>query len=251
MIYRYDGTFPGFLCAVYEAYHDGTSHTEGICAGTAPAGLFSEEKEVASREETALRVGAAFYRNCGRAASQWLYRAFLAEEEGREDVLFTYVREGFRLKRGLYARRAEPWAWTVFQWAQKTGAEAGKLMGLVRFRELAEGLLYAEISPTHDVLPLLAPHFRKRLSGEAWAIHDVRRRRAACWDRHTLFLAEVPERAEDIRNSESEEALQRMWRTYYRHIAVTERHNPDLRRSFMPQKYWRYLPEMQERPGSR
>lgn len=40
MIYRYDGTFPGFLCAVYEAYQDGTSHTEGICTAMAPGGLF-------------------------------------------------------------------------------------------------------------------------------------------------------------------------------------------------------------------
>lgn len=39
---------------------------------------------------------------------------------------------------------------------RKTGAEAEKLLGLVRFSELSEGLLFAEIAPTHDVLPLMA-----------------------------------------------------------------------------------------------
>lgn len=248
MIYRYDGTFPGFLCAVYEAYHDGTSGVEGICAGPGPAALFSRETAVQTREDRAGRVAAAFYRDCGRAASQWLYRAFLAEEPDREAILFTYMRQGFRLKRALCAHRTEHWAWTVFQWAQKTGAEAGKLLGLLRFSELEEGLLYAEISPTHDVLPLLTNHFRRRLAAEPWAIHDVRRKRAAFWDTKTMLFADVPEQADTIRWSGEEQAMRRMWRTYYRRIAIADRQNPALRRSFMPEKYWRHLPEMDRRP---
>lgn len=62
MIYRYDGTFPGFLCAVYEAYQDGTSHTEGICTAMAPGGLFSSEKEVRTISDRAERVAQAFFR---------------------------------------------------------------------------------------------------------------------------------------------------------------------------------------------
>lgn len=245
MNYWYDGTFSGFLCAVYEAYHDGTSHTEHIGEDCHSAGLFSEEKRVETRPDLAERVAAAFYRDCGRAASQWLYRAFLAEEAGRGDVLFHYVKEGFRLKKEIYAKRAEPWMWTVFQWAQRTGAEAGKLLGLVRFRELEEGLLYAEIAPTHDVLPLLGPHFRKRLGQNPWAIHDVRRRRALYWDGQELLLGEVPVREESLPDSANEQNFRSLWQTYYRHIAVEARRNPALRRSFMPMKYWKFLPEME------
>lgn len=248
MIYRYDGTFPGFLCAVYEAYHDGTSGVEGIVSGQGPAALFSRERLVQTREVQAGQVASAFYRDCGRAASQWLYRAFLAEEPDREAVLFTYVRQGFRLKRALYAHRTERWAWTVFQWAQRTGAEAGKLLGLVRFSELEEGLLYAEIRPSHDVLPLLAGHFRRRLAAEPWAIHDVQRKRAVFWDTKEMLFADVPERADDIRWSGDEQAMRRMWRTYYRHIAIASRENLALRRSFMSEKYWSGLPEMDPRP---
>lgn len=245
MNYGYDGTFSGFLCAVYEAYHDGTSQVEEIYPGCRSAGLFSRDKQVETRRGPAEQVAAAFYRDCGRAASRWLYRAFLAEEAGREAVLFAYMRNGFRLKKAIYASRGEPWAWTVYQWALKTGAEAGKLMGLVRFRELEGGLLYGEISPTHDVLPLLAVHFGRRLSASEWALHDVRRRRAVYWDRQELLFADVPERAAHIASSGEEAQVQRLWQTYYRHIAVEERRNPALRRSFMPQKYWRYLPEME------
>lgn len=244
MIYRYDGTFPGFLCAVYEACQDGTSHTEGICTAMAPGGLFSSEKEVRTTSDRAERVAQAFLADCGRQAFRQLFRAFLAEEPGREDVLFRYIRNGFRLKKALYAHHMEAWAWTVWQWAGKTGAEAEKLLGLVRFSELSDRLLFAEISPTHDVLPLMAGHFQRRLAGESWAIYDARRHRAVYWDRKELLLAEVPERLQTLSYSGEETAMRRLWQTYYDHIAVQERTNPILRRSYMPQKYWRYLTEM-------
>lgn len=243
MLYRYDGTFCGFLSAVYEAYYDGTGGVEGILPGPAPAALFSAEKDVETDPDHAERVAAAFYDACGGAASRWLYRGFLAEAPGREAALFTYLRRGFRLGRGLCAHRAEPWVWTVFSWAQKTGNAAEKLRGLVRFGTLEDGLYYAEISPDCDVLPLLALHFRRRLVSHAWAVHDIRRKRAACWDGETLVLADVPERSA-VAYSGDERTWRRRWRTYYRHIAVEERINPALRRSFMPEKYWKHLPEI-------
>lgn len=245
MIYRYDGSFSGFLCAVYEAYHDGTSRTEGICAGEDATGLFSEEKRVFDCPDHARTVASAFREQCGRPAFQWLYRAFLAEEEGREDALFLYIRRGFRLRKAIYSHRTEKWAWQVFQWAQMTGAEAGKFLGLVRFSELGEGLLYAEIEPSHDILPVIAPHFTKRLAAEKWAIHDVRRKKAVLWEGKRLLFGEVPEAAA-VSYSEREEGFRRLWRTYYRHMAIPERVNPELRRSFMPEKYWGHLTEMQK-----
>ena len=223
MIYRYDGSFSGFLCAVYEAYHDGTSRTEGICAGGEAKGLFSEEKRVFDCPDHARTVASAFREQCGRPAFQWLYRA------------------GFRLRKAIYSHRTEKWAWQVFQWAQMTGAEAGKFLGL----ELEEGLLYAEIEPSHDILPVIAPHFAKRLAAESWAIHDVRRKKAVLWEGKRLLFGKVPEAAA-VSYSEREEGFRRLWRAYYRHMAIPERVNPDLRRSFMPEKYWVHLTEMQK-----
>lgn len=245
MVYVYDGSFIGFLCAVYEAYYDGTGQVESIVTEEGRGSLFSEEKEVQTLPERAWTVAAAFEKDCGRAAAQHLYRAFLAEERGREAALFLYIREGFKAGRGLYRRRMEPWVWQIFQWSMAAGREAGTFLGLVRFRRLSEGLLYSEIRPTHDILPLLGSHFRRRLPHETWAIRDTGRRRVLYGKEGEVLLAEA-EGAEVLSYSREEKELQALWRNYYRHMAIPERYNPELRRSFMPEKYWTYLTEMEE-----
>jgi len=61
----------------------------------------------------------------------------------------------------------------------KVGGEAHRFKGFVRFRELADKTLYSKIEPDHDILPLIAPHFRARLGSFNWVIHDGRRGKAA------------------------------------------------------------------------
>ena len=53
--------------------------------------------------------------------------------------------------------------------------ENHKLKGFLRFQELENHILYAEISPTNNVLELLSIHFKKRLKNEYWIIKDVGR----------------------------------------------------------------------------
>lgn len=243
MVYTYDGSFPGFLSAVYTIYHDGTSHVEDIRRESGEGDLFFAEKEVPTNFDEAQKVASAFLDACGRTASQWLFRAFLYDAPKGDMELFRFLREGFRLKKKIYGKRLEPWAWNVFQRASATGDEAGTFLGLVRFSELAEGTLYAEIRPTHDILPLLANHFRRRLGNEDWAIHDIGRRHVLYGHRGTILFAQMTSQ-DTLEYSGEEESFRRLWRGYYQHMAITERYNPALRRSFMPEKYWECLTEM-------
>ena len=48
MKYVYDGTFAGFLSAVYRIYHDGTGQMVSISASRGSGDLFGEETEVAT-----------------------------------------------------------------------------------------------------------------------------------------------------------------------------------------------------------
>lgn len=248
MVYAYDGTFPGFLSVVYAAYHDGTGQVEGIRRETEPQDLFYEEKWITTDFGHAQKVASSFYERCGRAASQWLYRGFLFDGASGENVLFSYMKLGFRLRKEVYAHRMEDPVWQVFQWASAAGDEAGKFLGLVRFSELAEGTLYAEIRPTHNIVPLLANHFRRRLGERPWAIHDIGRRHVVYCDGKSLVFANMT--AQDtLEYSSQEMKFRKLWQGYYQHMAIQERYNPALRRSFMPEKYWECLTEMQvERP---
>ena len=42
---------------------------------------------------------------------------------------------------------------------------------------------------------------------------------------------------------EKEEEYQKLWKTFFKRIAITERKNLKLQRQFIPARYWKYLPE--------
>lgn len=245
MKYIYDGTFMGFLSTVHRVYHDGTSRMVSISSVRESADLFAGETEVATNAEYAGSVADAFLEKCGAAAFRWLYRAFLCDDDN-EEYLFEYLRRGFYLKRKIYTCTGETWMREILVRSQKVGNEAEKFRGIVRFSELEAGMLYAAVRPTHNILPLIIGHFEKRLSSEEWAIHDLRRHIAAYYDKKSVSLVYVENPRVDMVYSSNEAGFRKLWRGYYRHMAIRERYNSAVQRSFLPKKYWLLLTEMNE-----
>ncbi|WP_182188175.1 TIGR03915 family putative DNA repair protein [Pectinatus frisingensis] len=244
MYYQYDGSFPGFLSVVYQAYHDGTSHVEKIENKRAGSSLFGNEKIITSNIDHASSVINSFHQKCGSIAAHTLYYAFMAEQPEREMILFYYICTAFRHIGTLSVCRRDPWIQQVEKWSLKTSNECQRILGLLRFNELAAGMLYAIIKPDYNIVPLIAGHFTNRLPAEEWAIHDIHRHIAAYYDKKTLLITEITEPKHNLDYSKDEQKFRQMWCQYYRSIAIKERENPRLRRSFMPEKYWPYLTEM-------
>ncbi len=244
MHYQYDGTFFGFLTAVHEAYMDGTGCVEGIENELAGESLFGRERVIVSDFGKAERVMDAFLRECGNWAAHLLYCGFLSEKPGIELLLFRYICLAFRLKKQLYVHQRDPVVWEIKELARKTENESYRMLGLLRFSELADGMLYAEFKPDHNVVPLIVSHFVSRMKNEEWVIHDIRRHTAAYYDTHHVIMVKVQNAETNIQYSGTEKEFRRLWCEYYRHIAIKERLNPDLRRSFMPKKYWSCITEI-------
>jgi len=116
--------------------------------------------------------------------------------------------------------------------------------GFVRFKELADKTLYAKIEPEHNVLPLLTGHFRARLGGFNWVIHDARRGTAALYFSGKLIYAPLTQRRA-LEFAGKEEEVQRLWRHFFRTAAIKERTNPKLQRQNVPLKYRRHLTEFE------
>ena len=51
----------------------------------------------------------------------------------------------------------------------------------------------------------------------------------------------LPEKAGD------EEMMQQAWKRFYDAVSVDARYHPELRRQFMPKRFWKHMPEMDER----
>lgn len=242
MIYTYDGTFWGYLSAVFTGWRDGLGQVEDI-QQQALASLFVSQ-DVPTDTEKAGRILRALQEQCGQKAVHFLYYGFLAEQPGREMALLRYLRLAFRYQGHFYSHLSEEPLWLIREWARKTGNERHTLLGLLRFQELADGMLYGRINPTCCVVPVMAPHFMKRLANETWVIHDVRRHLGVYYQQGQAELVEIPKTLAQVDVTADERKFAQLWQRYYQSIAIGERRNERLRRQYMPKKYWPYIGEL-------
>ncbi len=247
IIYRYDGSFCGFLCLLDEALRRPERPFAIITENDRQMALLVEVRTIESDEKRAdafwERLCAAFSKRTARA----LMHAFLADHAQRDIFIFDYL--SFLRDAGPQgaARLAHPSVKPLYDLIRQVTCEAHRLTGLLRFTRVKSGLLVASLEPDHRVLPLIAPHFARRLPNERWLIADIRHQFAYYWDTVVLHEA-LPEPevvALENRPSDGTDAdpYERLWRRYFQTVAIAERRNPRCQRRFMPERYWKHLTE--------
>ncbi len=241
----HDGTLEGLLTAVAEAADADEGEVELNAPEENQPALFEVSRSVEAEPKRVQRLLDEM-RTGGskRVVSRVLYAA-MSERAGIGKALVGYVQQVRRLGPKADDLLTDSSVGRVHAVARAVGGEIHRLKGLVRFRELREGTLWAPVDPDANILTPLALYFRGRLPSEAWLIHDVRRRLAIRWNLHQLAWVErdaLPPEDPDL--SESEAAYQTFWQTYFRTIGIRERRNPRLQRQNMPVRYWKYLIEV-------
>lgn len=128
-------------------------------------------------------------------------------------------------------------------WCKAVGRDIHKMHAFVRFRlvgtdeETGREQFVAWFEPQHRIVRLAAPFFEKRFHGMDWSI--LTPWECAHWDGRKLqFTPGV--RKDPVAD---EDALDEMWRTYYRSIFNPARLKVNAMQSEMPKKYWKNLPE--------
>lgn len=79
------------------------------------------------------------------------------------------------------------------------------------------------------------------------ALHHLRRgaQHAGVYEGRDWYLVQTEN--VDLPDRASEERLmQQAWKRFYDTVAVEARYNPELRRQFMPKRFWKNITEMQE-----
>lgn len=247
-IHVYDGTFEGLLTCIDRLLDAGAADATLAPAGACAGDLFSLPVPVDTNPQAAARLCDRLARINAHVVRQMLY-AFLSEEPDIGGALYAYVHT--TLKRGecVDGYMTHPGIRRVVTTARRVGGEAHRLKGLLRFRELRSGPLWAPVEPDAHVVLLLALHFRRRLAAQSWLIHDVKRHVAVEWNGEDLDWLEgegLRRRVADIRPDEltrEEQGYQDLWRTFFRGVAIPERVNPALQRRNMPRRYWKHLVE--------
>lgn len=244
-VFLYDGSFEGMLTCVYEGYYSGIV-PEGIFNTYLYKGdLFHEPKFIITDPEKAFKVSKAIIEKLSEEFFHKVLNAFFSEDYDVATSIFLLLQYAFKKGSEVINFAANPVVSAVTDLSNAVGRETHLFVGLVRFVKLKGEVYYCQFGPTFNQVPLLAEHFSERMHNQVWVIHDINRNIAVFYDTKTWYINEFYGLDEYVLDDD-ELLYQSLWKTFHKHIAIEERINPKLQRSFMPKKYWKYLIEMDQ-----
>lgn len=241
LIFSYDGSFEGFLSAVFDAFSMKVLPADICISGGEEPSLFGIHC-VETNFEHAGRVSTGIAEKLGKRSFSMIYRAFLFDGEGRENAIMHYIWRAFREK-NFAGNIGDETVNRVFRMSNAVSNEAERLRQFTRFDDF-NGALFAEIHPEHFVLPLIKGFFCARIKNENFMIFDAEH--GAALIHAPGKTAIIPVESLDIPKDSEDRFYRDLWKSYYRHIAIAERYNPRCRMSHMPKRFWQYLPETED-----
>lgn len=253
----YNGTFEGFLCAVFDVYEYKLSDVNIVPAHKHQPSLFAEPHFVNFDATHSDRVWKGLEKKLTKEAQDQVYRTFLSEIDGIENTLLQYIQYVFASETFMEADYSNSAVLTVFQTAKKVWREKHRMEAFVRFQRTSDDLYYAIVEPDYNVLPLIAAHFQTRYADQRWLIYDARRNYGLYYNLDAVStvqiqFAETVSGAQDISSvyDETEAIYQQLWKQYFKSVNISARKNTKLHIQHMPRRYWKYLPEKNPTAGS-
>ncbi len=246
----YDGSFDGWLTAVFEIYEYKMEAVAIYRTNEALPGLFGETRIIATQAVKAERVYQKLKKQLTPAALQQVYKTFLSELPGIENHLLGYTRYVLSTNAVVENNYGHPEVLMIQQTSRKVQREKHRMEAFVRFQLTKDDLYYSVIQPDYNVLPLINRHFTQRYADQQWLIYDTKRNYGLYYDLNSTSEVQM-NFAVDRGNSKSlatvhdeQEALyQQLWRQYFSSVNIAARKNMKLHIQHMPRRYWRFLVE--------
>ena len=176
-----------------------------------------------------------------------IYYVYLSSDEHKELIIYYFLLNALKYQDKVFTMRNLKCVNNTLKLAKRVSNECHKLKGFVRFKEINNHVLYAEIAPDSDVLELLSRHFAKRLANEYWLIKDVNRNMYSIYDTKKYYIISGKNiNLKDIEIKEEEKEVENLWLTFFKTIGIAARENRRCQMNFMPKKYWKYIIEMED-----
>ncbi len=246
----YDGTYEGWLTAVYEIYEYKLSDIVFAKKETSGALLFATTHLVTTDFSKAKRVSDGLKQRLSAEGLSNIYNAFLSEEPQIEETMLQFARHVFVNSMNIEEDFSNSAVWNLRKASRLTRKEAHRMEAFVRFKLTKDQLYYAIIEPDCDVLPLIKSHFKNRYADQRWLIYDAKRKYGIYYDLENVSVIELQFTAKTSSSKllteicdEQEEIFQNLWRRYFSSVNIESRKNMRLHIQHMPKRYWKYLIE--------
>lgn len=246
----YDGTYEGWLTAVFEIYEFKLNDIVFTKEKLSTALLFSTSHFVTTDLAKAERVSNSLQLRLSADGFRSIYRAFLSEVDQVENSMFRFASYAFSSPKNIEEDFSNNAVWEIRKADRITGKETHRMKAFVRFKLTRDQLYYAIIEPDCDVLPLIESHFKNRYADQRWLIYDTKRKYGIYYDlgnvttvqlefsndlNSTKFIAEICDKQEEF--------FQNLWLHYFTNVNIESRKNTRLHLQHMPKRYWKNLTE--------
>lgn len=175
-----------------------------------------------------------------------LYYVYLSEEKNKEMIIYEFVKKTLLYKNQIMHYLNIDCVYKVNKIANYVSRENHRMKGFLRFKKMSN-FYYAEIEPTNNIIYILINHFKTRLSNEYWIIKDNKRNIYAIYDKKKVKIMNEKEIVKlNLAKDEREEAIENLWKTFFKTVTIKERKNRKCQMNFMPKKYWKNMLEMED-----
>lgn len=188
-----------------------------------------------------------YFKCLGEDNFKVIYYTFLSNDNNKELIIYYYLLNFIKYREKIKYMRNLKCVSEALRLSKYVSRENHRFKGFVRFKELKNKLLYAEISPENNILEILSIHFKNRLKNECWIIKDTKREIISLYDKNNFYiLSEKELKLISVETSNEEGNIEELWKIFYKNIGIKERKNDRCRMNFMPKKYWKNITEMRE-----
>ena len=248
-IFIYDGTWTGFLTAVFEVFDSRCEKASITPFNRFQPDVFAESVEVLTDDVKAKRVWTGLAKKISAQALRKLYACYLSEQPDIENTLYQFIRLVFDTAQSPEKAYGHPCVLKVSQVNKMVHREKHRMEAFIRFQLTTDELYYAGIEPDFNVLPLILNHFKRRYADQRWLIYDIKRSYGIYYDLYTveevtLNFRETGNSSPGVSLFHEDEALyQNLWKDYFKHVNIKERKNDKLHLQHVPKRYWKHLTE--------
>lgn len=246
IVFLFDGTFEGLLTCVYEAYYNVLKPDNILSQTDFQHNLIDEPIMISTDAMKTQKVYDAIENKISSEALSLIFYTSLSEFPESPWLIFNYIKLGFKYGSKINLHLYDDTVLKIHKISDKVKKECHNMLGFVRFDLIEHNIYYSSIQPDFYILPLLAPHFEKRLSDQNWIIHDVKRNKAIVYNTKDWFITEFDSSSFSNLPARTEQTYERLWRTYFQTATIASRENPKLQKAHMPVRYWKHLTEFKK-----
>ncbi|MEG0153261.1 MAG: TIGR03915 family putative DNA repair protein [Niameybacter sp.] len=242
--FLYDGSFEGFLTAIFYAYSEKNEVRINKQSEYIPHLLF-EAITIPTELDKFERVYASIQHKLSHSILKNIYYLYLSEATDCATLALSYLKLCYQYGITINLAKNNDIILFVDTLIRKVSHEAHRFTGFVRFNEIVPLCFYAQIEPNHCILPLIENHFTTRFSNQNFIIHDLRRNMALIYNQsNTYFRLLLPQENTLLNSYQTNDSFQPLFKAFYDSVTIPERVNPRLQKNFVPSRYWKHLAEM-------